>query len=84
MDIDIGRPEDIIKIHHKNFHSGSSGDIISMSDKDVEKTSFGLGLHDIGKNSHCDILFFCNIYCDMKNNNNNKKKNLPDDFNLYL
>ncbi len=38
-----------------------------------------LGLHDIGKNSHCDILFFCNIYCDMK-----KKKKSPDDFNLYL
>ncbi len=32
---------------------------------------YSLGLHDIRKNSHCDILFFCNIYCDMKK----KKKN---------
>lgn len=27
-----------------------------------------LGLHDIGKKLHCDILFFCDIYCDMKSN----------------
>ncbi len=32
-----------------------------------------LGLHDIGKNSHCDILYFCDIYCDIY------KKKTPDD-----
>jgi len=25
-----------------------------------------LGLHDIGKKWHCDILFFHDIYCDIK------------------
>lgn len=25
-----------------------------------------LGLHNIGKNCHCNILVFCDIYCSMK------------------
>ncbi len=41
MDVDIGCPEDVIKSRHKIFNSGSLGDIISTSDKDVENTSFG-------------------------------------------
>ncbi len=34
-----------------------------------------LGLHDIRKNSQCDILYFCDIYCDMKK----ERKKTPDD-----
>jgi len=36
-----------------------------------------LGLHDIGKNWHCDILFFHDIYCDIKTIS-------PDDLNSSI
>ncbi len=36
-----------------------------------------LGLHDIGKKWHCDILFFHNIYCDIKTIS-------PDDLNSSI